>query len=253
MRKDYYKILGLSKNAGQTEIKKAYRKLAKKYHPDTNRDNPAAEEKFKDVSRAYEVLSDEKKKALYDKYGEDGINPNSYSRTFYYGNMGEDSFDGMDFEDIFQQFFGNHSQGSSFSGNYTQGSPYSDSQKGYRKTYSKNTKNSYGNPYSQTSSLSKFERVGNDIYSTEYIPYTTAVLGGERVIPTIHGNVKVKIKAGTQSGSKIRLKGKGIETHGESYGRYGGSIKGDHYVTIQIDVPKNISEQEKDILRKYGR
>ncbi len=76
MKKDYYEVLGLSRSAGQDEIKKAYRKLAKKYHPDTNKNNPAAEEKFKEISIAYEVLSDEKKKALYDKYGEMGLNPN---------------------------------------------------------------------------------------------------------------------------------------------------------------------------------
>ena len=93
--KDYYSVLGVKKNASEEEIKKAYRKKAMKYHPDRNKDNPKAEEKFKDISEAYAVLSDKKKKAQYDQYGSEGFQQR-YSQ--------EDIFRGFDVNDILRNF-----------------------------------------------------------------------------------------------------------------------------------------------------
>ena len=93
MGKDYYNILGVDKNASESEIKKSYRKLSKEYHPDLNPNNKEAEEKFKDIAEAYSVLSDPEKRSNYDRFG----NPNG----------GGNPFGGMDMDDIFSSFFGN--------------------------------------------------------------------------------------------------------------------------------------------------
>ena len=100
-KKDYYELLGVTKNASQDDIKKAYRKLAKKYHPDVNKDNKEAEKKFKEVSEAYEVLSDTDKKSKYDQFGHAGVDPN-----FSAGGFGGTYSDFGGFSDIFDTLFG---------------------------------------------------------------------------------------------------------------------------------------------------
>ena len=103
-KRDYYEVLGVNKNASDDEIKKAYRKLAKKYHPDLNKDNPDAEVKFKEVGEAYEVLSDSNKRSRYDAYGHAGVDPSAAGGG--YGGAGFGGFDGFDVGDIFESFFG---------------------------------------------------------------------------------------------------------------------------------------------------
>ena len=106
-KRDYYEVLGVSKNASEDEIKKAYRKTAKKYHPDLNPDDPTAEEKFKECNEAYEVLSDPDKKAKYDQFGFAGVDPNYGAGQGGYGGAGGFGFDGdIDLGDIFSSFFG---------------------------------------------------------------------------------------------------------------------------------------------------
>ena len=101
-KRDYYEVMGVPKNASEDEIKKAYRKLAKKYHPDLNPGDKAAEEKFKELNEAYEVLSDKDKKARYDQFGHAGVDPN-----FGGGPAGGSPFTGgIDLGDIFDSFFG---------------------------------------------------------------------------------------------------------------------------------------------------
>lgn len=246
MKKDYYHILGVEKSATPAKIKSAYRKLAKQYHPDTNKNNSNAEEKFKEISVAYEVLSDEKKRRLYDLYGEEGLNPNfdeeEYKRYqhfqrgrngFDYGNQhfyqdGTDSGDGYFYYKTYDS--GGSGDWTSFFDDFIKEGMFQRETSGYKNAKSK-------------AKTSTYERKGNDLYTTAFIPYLTAVLGGEIILPTADGDVKMKIKAGTQSGTKLRLKGKGMSIPGNSQ-------KGNLYVTIQIDVPKQLGEQEKRIL--YG-
>ncbi len=108
-KRDYYEVLGVSKDASDDEIKKAYRKLAKKYHPDLNKDNPEAAEKFKEAAEAYGVLSDSEKKSRYDQFGHAGVDGNGFGS----GGSGFSGFDGFDMGDIFSSFFGGGFGGSS--------------------------------------------------------------------------------------------------------------------------------------------
>ena len=115
-KRDYYEVLGVEKNASDAEIKKAYRKLAMKYHPDQNPGDKTAEEKFKEINEAYEVLSDADKKARYDQYGFAGVDPN-FNPNAGFGGFGGGGFSGFgDFSDIFGDFFGG---GASSSGRRT--------------------------------------------------------------------------------------------------------------------------------------
>ncbi|HHY13779.1 MAG TPA: DnaJ domain-containing protein, partial [Thermoanaerobacterales bacterium] len=105
-KKDYYEILGISKDASEDEIKKAYRRLARKYHPDVNTDNHNAEEKFKEINEAYEVLSDSKKRTAYDQFGHAGVGGQGGDYGDFSGGFGDFSSFGGNFHDIFDMFFG---------------------------------------------------------------------------------------------------------------------------------------------------
>ena len=285
-KRDYYDVLGVQKNADENEIKRAYRKLAKKYHPDANGDDKYAEQQFKEITEAYNVLSDSEKKKLYDQYGFaafDGSMGAKYEQGgFDFGKGGRYteyhySSDDSIFDDIFGDFFGKHTsrKGRDAESNIT--ISFEEAAFGCTKRISfeggqKNTvevwipagidegqsvrlkgkghPGSMGMPagdlYLKVHIMDKpgYERRGMDVYTTENIPYTTAVLGGEVIFHTLYGEVKCKIPAGTQSGSKIRLKQKGIVSMKDS------SVHGDAYVTIQIKVPRNVTQRERDMLRE---
>mgnify|MGYP002602208663 CR=1 FL=1 len=319
MKRDYYEVLGVSRSADASAIKKAYRKLAKKYHPDSNVGDASAAEHFKEVNEAYDVLGDEKKRKLYDQYGhaafEEGFGQgaNGYSGSYSGGAGGFGGFGGFknagqnggyqeyhfngneaDMDDILKNLFGGgHFKGgfggtgssgrrsyssSGFGSGFGQGadgySSYSDFGSDYGsgfgtgadeansldvkaevtvsfdeaafgankrvrlqgsdgkvqtleikipagidtgKTIRLKGKGNVGRNGRTGDLLLKvtvqdklgFRREGMDVYTTVQIPFTTAVFGGEARIQTIHGDVICKIKPGTQSGSKIRLRGKG--------------------------------------------
>ena len=331
-KRDYYEVLGVSQDADKNTIKKAYRKLAKKYHPDTNQGNAQAAERFKEATEAYNILSDPEKKKMYDQFGHaafdgsgaaGGAYGGAYSRngggTYQYagpdGTFHEYHFEGNgDMDDFLKNIFGGSFGGfggatrssskgsrSGFSGsgfgesgsygNYSQGGAdvtaeitvgFDEAAFGCEKVIHLTENNGKavgkalkvkipagidtgksirlrgkGNPginggkagdlllKVKVASKPGYERKGMDVYTTVRVPFTTAVLGGEAKVETLHGNVLCKINPGTQSGTKIRLRGKGIVSMKDK------NQHGDQYVTVQIDVPGNLSEEAKRKLREF--
>lgn len=307
-KRDYYDVLGIQKNADEKEIKRAYRKLAKKYHPDTNPGNQYAEQQFKEITEAYDVLSDPEKRRLYDQFGFSAFNEEMGAGStrggfhFKTGAFGDGSkyteyhFEDDDiFGDIFGGMFGGGFQAEFHQGKgFHQGFGRQTENKGHdiessitisfeeaalgckkrillegERTQSLEVKIPAGIDEGQSVRLKGkgypgsggipagdlflkvhiaakpgYERKGLDVFTTEDIPYTTAVLGGEAVFHTLYGDVKCRIPAGTQSGSRIRLKQKGIVSMKDS------AVHGDAYVTIQIAVPKYITPQERKKLQE---
>ncbi len=336
MKKDLYEILGVDRTADDKKLKSAYRKLAKKYHPDANPGDKEAEKKFKDVGEAYAILSDPEKRKLYDTYGYaafDGSGagqaggaggPGGYQ---YYSNGGNGyqsfHFSGQDAEDLFRSMFGDMFGGSGRTSGFGRGTSggfgggYWDDGFGSFSGGGAGRGAARQQSLDMTSSLtvsfrdaalgatkriqlqdpaatgkkagittlevkipagieegkkirlrgrgmagtdgkkgdllieihidpdSEYTRDGLDLFTYAQIPYTTAVLGGEAMLPTLYGSVSCKIPAGIQSGSKIRLKEKGIHTEGRS------PKKGDEYVEIRIAVPRSISPEAQKKLREY--
>ena len=187
--KDYYKILGVNENASKDEIKKAYRKLAVKFHPDKTRGDKQAEEKFKEMSEAYHVLSDEKRRAEYDKFRK-----NPFEGSFDFGG-----FDGFDFSNFgtnggsFRMEFGNFGDLNDIFGDIFGTGNHSGTGTG-----------GFGDIFTNTRTANR------DIQAEAAIPFELAVKGGETFIMGSGGKkLKVKIPAGVDNGSKIRIKGQG--------------------------------------------
>ena len=304
-KRDYYETLGVNKSADKEAIKKAYRKLAKKYHPDTNAGNPHAEEMFKDVTEAYNVLSDEKKRKLYDEFGfaglQEGFSEEAARQAAQggFGGFGE-PFTHQEFhfengsgdmDDIFSMFGDMVSHGGSARGRSSsrKGSDvmadltisFDEAVFGCEKSISLQDPSTgkvsnlsihipagiesgktvrlkgQGNPGRNGGAAGdvllnvnvtpsrEFERKGQNVYSTIRVPFTTAALGGKARVHTLYGDVECSIKAGTQGGSKIRLKGRGISSMKNP------SVKGDQYVTVEISVPRRLTPRAKEALEEY--
>lgn len=275
---DYYQILGVSKSASADELKKAYRKLALQYHPDRNK-TKEAEEKFKEINKAYEVLSDPQKRQTYDQLGhatyeQTGGNTGPFggaggpfSYTYSTGGAGG-GFDFGGFSDpfdIFEQFFG----GASPFGRQARRPVYSitisfaDAVHGAQKEVSiegKKTKIKIPPGVDRGSRIrfndydvvidvipdKKFQREGADIVTEQEISFAQAVLGIEAEVETIHGKVKIRIPAGTQPDTLIRLSGKGVP-------RLHTSGKGDHYVRVRIMIPKSVTKKQRELLEAFDK
>lgn len=365
-KRDFYEVLGIKKGASQSEIKKAYRKMAKKYHPDTNAGDEAAAEKFKEVSEAYSVLNDPEKKKIYDQFGHaafDGTGQpgGSYGAGFGgagssgFGGFGgtggsgfsgfsqgpdgsyqEYRFEGGNMDDILKDLFGHGFSGagssgtsgfggaSGFDGASGFGGFSGSSGKGFSgfggtSGFSARAGSGYGDfpqdgenvhadinvtfdeaafggdryfdlkdPAGKKQSIKVhipagidngqsirlrgkgmpganggkagdlllkvhvaarpgFERKGMDVYAPVRVPFTTAVLGGKVEVQTLRGKVKCTIKPGTQSGTKLRLRDKGIVSMKDP------AKFGCHYAVVEIDVPKNLSEDAKQKLAEFDR
>ena len=277
-KRDYYEVLGVKKDADENTIKKAYRKLAKKYHPDSNAGDAGAEQKFKEVTEAYNVLSDKEKRKLYDRFGHaafDGSAPEGgyagAGNGAGFGGFGGSGFHGFggDYDEIGEDL---HADVSISFDEAAFGCEkritLSDSRGGAGKTLQVHIpagidtgksirlrgkgmpgigKGAPGDLLLRVTVGEKpgFERKGSDVYTTVQIPFTTAVFGGEAVVPTLYGNVVCKIREGTQSGTKIRLRGKGIVSMKDA------SVHGDQYAVVQIAVPTRLSEEAKRKLKEY--
>jgi len=284
-KKDFYEVLGVSKNASSDEIKKAYRKLALEYHPDRNKSKDAAD-MFKEVTKAYEVLSDPQKKQTYDQFGhvafEQGAGQGPFGGfggqqgqygpfTYTYSTGGQGNpnidFDFGGFSDpfeIFEQFFGGASPfgtGRQRRPTYSLAIDFTDAVKGATKkvTIGKKTQTikipagvdngsriRFGDydVIIEVNPSPKFQREGYDIVSEEEISFAQAALGDQIEVETVQGPVKLKIPAGTQPGTVIRLAQRGVP-HVQS------SNKGNHYVRIKIVVPKNLTSEQKRILEQF--
>ena len=288
---DYYKILELDKTATEEDIKKAYRKLARKYHPDLNPNNKEAEKKFKEINEANEVLSNPENRKKYDKYGKDwkhaeefeksGYNPNQYQ-----GSRKQQQYSGFsdDFSDFFQSMYGRTGAGRSrepkFRGQDLNAELHlslADVYKTHKQTLTVNHKSiritipagiengqvikisGHGTPGANggpngdlyiTFSISdnpNFKRDGNNLYTNVDIDLYTALLGGTIVVNTFDGKVKLKVPEGTQTGTKVKLKGKGFPIY-KSEGNFG-----DLYITYTIKLPVNLTDKEKELFTELSK
>ena len=328
-KRDYYEVLGVSKGATDDEIKKAYRKLARKYHPDLNKDNPEAAEKFKEIGEAYEVLSDSEKRSRYDQFGFAGVDPNYGAGQ---GGAGFGGFQDVDLGDIFGSFFGGGFGGGSSRTNRANAPRQGESirrtvmlsfeeaafgcekkiqiertekctecggtgaEKGYtpetcsnchgtgkiirkpckkcrgtgqeRRARTLEVKIPAGIDEGQSIALRGqggagvnggpngdviitvairphplFQRDGYDVWCEVPISYAQACLGDKLIVPTIDGKVEYTMPAGTQPGTVFRMRGKGIQA-------VNGRGRGDQFVKVTLEVPKNLTESQKELLRK---
>jgi len=222
---DYYKALGVGEKASPDEIKRAYRKLAKAYHPDSTGGDKAKESRFKDISNAYDVLGEPKKRALYDQIrAQGGTMPQGFpgGATYTYSSRGAGAPNVFDLGDLFSQFFGNAQPRGGGRGRRVQFEEEDDAE------FTSKVKAADG---------TWLDVKGVDVYSDVRISFDRAILGTVATVPTIDGKAEVKVPPGTSSGKKLRLRGKGVS---DRSGRVG-----DHYITVQIDVPHELDEETK--------
>ena len=273
-KRDFYEVLGCGRDATDKDLKKAYRKLARKYHPDSNPGSKTAEQKFKEINEAYDILSDQEKRKLYDQFGMAAFDENAGasgggpfgggpSGTGAYGNpFGQDAYG-----DPFGQAFSGGGSGSRtwtdgngtyrtfhFSGNNPDmqdifkdlfgedGVHFSGAQNGGRH-FTGSGEGFRGGPQFRTGGYREPERL--DLQKDLHIPFTTAVFGGEVKVATPDGSVMLKIPPGCQCGRKFRLAGKGKKSASDP------KIRGDLYVIIQITVPRDLSAAQVRKLREY--
>ncbi len=281
-KRDYYDVLGVSRTATEAEVKKAYRKKALEFHPDRNKASDA-EARFKEINEAYEVLSDKQKRATYDQFGHAAFDPsagNPYARagtqangpfnyTYYTsGSPGDfaDIFGGFsDPFDIFESFFGG---GANF--NRRSRKPHYSLQISFREAAlggevqvshqgkkhtikipagaNDGTQIRYGDFDVSFDVLSDktFKREGYDLYVDQHLPFATAILGGEIKIPTLEGDKTIKIKAGTQPNTLLRLTGFGVK-HLQS------NRKGDLYIRLIVDLPTRLNSKQKELIREFEK
>lgn len=275
---DFYSVLGVSKSATQQEIKTAYRKLALKWHPDKNK-SPEADTKFKEINKAYEVLSDSKKREMYDQYGESAFSQGgqpggqSYSYrqgpfSYTYSSQGGNPFENIDFGgfsdpfDIFEEFFGFHSPFSRANRKqvYSIQLDFEEAVHGVEKEVSIENKRKKikipagvgdGNRIRFTDfdleirvkPHHTFRREGQDIYLNKEISFKQAVLGDIIEVETLDKPVKFKVRKGTQPGTIIRLKGVGVPYPNSNH-------KGDQYVVLKIKIPDKASSKARRLLEE---
>ena len=307
---DYYKILGVDKTATQDDIKKAYRKLARKYHPDLNPNDPTAKDKFQTINEANEVLSDPEKRKKYDTYGENwkhadefeaqqkaykNMHENTAGGEYWYSTSGQHFADGFGgenmhgfgsngsgFSDFFEELFGHKSTDrgrgkGGFRGQdieaelqltlreaatthkqtFTVGGetlritvPAGIANGQVIKLKNHGSKGINGGPDGDLyitfviTDDPVFKRKGDDLYTNVTIDLYTAVLGGEITVNTLDGQVKLKVRPGTQNDTMVRLKGKGFPVYKQE-GNFGDLI-----VTYHVTIPTSLSEHQKDLFRQ---
>jgi curved DNA-binding protein len=288
---DYYKILEITKSASQEDIKKAYRKLARKYHPDLNPNNAEAEKKFKEINEANEVLSHIENRKKYDQYGKDWKHADAFeseknrqNNSQAYANRAnaEGEYSG-DFSDFFESMFGGSGRQNSrtkFRGQdinaslqlnlidvfTTQKQTITVNGKNIRLTIPAGIENGqvikiagHGAPganggpsgdlyitFSITNNT-KFKRESSNLYTEVELDLYTSLLGGEILADTFDSKVKLKVAPETQSGTTVKLKGKGFPVYKKE------NEFGDLFIKYQVKLPSNLTEEEKELFTKLKK
>ena len=208
---DYYKILGVDKNIPQKDVRKAYLKRTKQFHPDLHPNDPKAKAKFQALNEAYDVINDPEKRKLYDQYGERWREGQAFGgaggagQSYQWGGGEGSPFEGFDFSSFFQDLFGRGAQAN---------------------TRSKASRRNTG-----------------EMNATVNIDLYTALLGGDVIIQMGNGSkIKLKVKPETQNGTKVRLRGKGYDR--------GDGTMGDMIITYNVTLPTNLSEHQKTLLQQ---
>lgn len=228
---DYYKILGVDKTIPQKDVKKAYLKRAKQFHPDLHPDDPKAQAKFQALQEAYDVIGDPEKRRKYDQYGEQWRQAEQFGGFSGGGGAGGgnpfggfdfSSFQGGGFSQFFQDLFGRTGKaGGGFGGFQGFG----------------------GSAQSGFSGFSGARQHSGEMNANVTIDLYTAMLGGEIIVTLSNGQkLKLKIKPETQPGTKVRLRGKG-------YDRGDGTF-GDLIITYQVKLPTNLTDRQRDLLQQ---
>lgn len=283
---DYYKILELPNTASADDIKKAYRKLAKQYHPDANPNDATAKKKFQQINEANEVLSDPEKRKKFDKYGKDWQHGDAYEKQARQQQQYSQQYGGFDneagFSDFFSSMFGgggrrtsSRHKGQDLNANLqlnltdvfkTQQQTITINGKNIRITIPAGIENGQviklkghgqaglnggvAGDLFLTFKLNNdtfFKRVGNDLQLAQDIDLYTAILGGEITLNTLHGKVKLKVKPETQNNTKIRLKGKGFPVYKQE------DVFGDLFVTYNVKLPTNLTEKEIELFTQLQK
>lgn len=294
---DYYKVLGVDKSASQEDIRKAFKKLARKHHPDLNPNDADAKRRFQEINEANEVLSDPEKRKKYDQYGEhwqhaDQFEAQQQQYRQQYGGAGGGAYwsssgggfsgEEGEFSDFFESLFGSRGRGRGERSAGFRGQDFNaelqlslrDAAQTHKQVLTVNGKkiritipagvengqtiklNGQGTPGINGGPAGDlyitfvipddpvFKRLGNDLYVDAPLPLYTAVLGGEQVIDTLSGKVKLKVKPETQNGAKVRLKGKGFPVYKQE------GQSGDLIVTWRVEIPTHLTEKQKELFRE---
>ena len=296
---DYYGVLGVSKTATQDEIKKAFKKLARKYHPDLNPNDPNAKLKFQEINEANEVLGDPEKRKKYDAYGENWKHADEFEaqKQRYqqsngtnesFGSSGSSHFSSNftgehgDFSDFFEELFGKGNRYSHQSSGVFKGQDYNaelhlnlrDAAVTHKQILDVNGKkiritvpagiadgqtiklNGQGGPGINGGPAGDlyitfviaedpiYKRHEDNLYMNVSIDLYTAILGGEVIIDTLNGKIKLKVKPETQNGTKVRLKGKGFPIYKEE-GKFG-----DLLITFNVTLPTNLTDKQKELFKE---
>lgn len=289
---DYYKVLGVDKNATEAEIKKAYRKLARKYHPDVNPNDKAAEAKFKEANEANEVLSNAENRKKYDKHGAewkhaDEIDKQRQQQQQYARqSTGQQhtSYNDSDYSDFFESMFGGgpsrergsvRFRGQDFHAELelnlrdvftTHKRTLTVNGRNIRLTIPAGVQNGQqvkivgqggdgvnggpkGDLYLQFTLVNDtlFKRIGDDLHLNVDIDLYTALLGGQLMVDTFDGKVKLTVQPETANGAKAKLKGKGFPMYKKD-GQFG-----DLYITYQLKLPTNLSTKEKELFAQLSK
>src|SRR5438874_1892703 len=253
-KRDYYEVLGVARGAPEDEIKRAYRKLAVKFHPDKNPDDPHAEEKFKELGEAYDVLIDVDKRAAYDRFGHAAFSQGAAG----FGGGFHDPFD------IFREVFGGGRQIIEKPCHKCGGEGRVENSSriklkipagigsGSRLRSSRNGEAGIrGGPPGDLYVVLHikehpvFQRDEDDLYCEVPISFPLAALGGEVPVPTLEGKANVKIPAGTQSGQIFKLRGKGV-VNVEGRGR------GDLLARVIVEVPTRLNSEQRRKLEEFS-